>query len=316
LATAEIKTFVTSYYILKGKLDTMNSKVIKEITQLKNDDIHGASWLSLHALNTLILAVSESQAGTVADFVREIKEVALELTNARPSITPIVNYANRFLHQVITRSQNENNVKALKSFAESKGKELVKSATKAVSKAVEYACGIISDLDTILTCSYSSTVCQVLEVARQRETRFRVIAVESKFNDKVYGEITARQLMEHDIPVEIIPDQKINFRISKADKVLVGADSITADGYLINGKPTLQLAQAAKNKRIPFYVVCESSKFTIQGYITKSMELEPSFDKTPLNLVTGIITEKGTMLPGLVMAYIEEKAEEMAYLSA
>jgi translation initiation factor eIF-2B subunit delta len=294
----------------------MNSKVLKEITQLKNDDIHGASWLSLHAVNTLILAVSESQAGTVADLVQEIKEVAEELTSARPSITPITNYANQFLHQIITRSQNENNVEALKSFAEIKGKELVKSATKAVSKAVEYACGIIGDLDTVITCSYSSTVCQVLEMARQRETRFRVIAAESKVNDKAYGEITAKQLMKYEIPVEIVPDAKINLRISKADKALVGADSITADGYLVNGKPTLQLAQAAKNKRIPFYVVCESAKFTIRGYITKSTELEPSLDKTPLTLVTGIITEKGTMQPGLVIAYIEEKAEEMAHLSA
>ena len=293
----------------------MNSKVLEEINKLKNDYVHGASWLSLHAINTLILAVSESQTETVADFVQEIKEVAQEVASARPGITSIANYANQFLHQIITRSQNENNPEALKSFAESKGKELVKSATKAVSKAVEYACGIISDLDTVITCSYSSTVCQVLELAKQRETRFRVIAAESKFNDKAYGEITAEQLMKYQIPVEIIGDGQINLRISKADKALVGADSITADGYLINGKPTLLLAQAAKNKKIPFYVVCESAKFTIRGYVTKSMELEPAFDRTPLNLVTGIITEKGTMQPSLVIAYIEEKADEMAHLS-
>jgi translation initiation factor eIF-2B subunit delta len=294
----------------------MNSKVLKEITQLKEDDVHGASWLSLHAINTLILAVSESQTTSVADLVQEIKKVAEELTSARPSITPITNYSNQFLHQIVTRSQNENSLDAFKSFAEIKGKELVKSATKAVSKAVEYACGIIGDLDTVVTCSYSSTVCQVLELARQRETRFRVITAESKFNNKAYGEITARQLMKYEIPVEIIADAEINRRISKSDKALVGADSITADGYLVNGKPTLLLAQAAKNKRIPFYVVCESAKFTIRGYITKSTELEPSFDKTPLNLVTGIITEKGTMQPNLVIAYIEEKAEEMANLPA
>jgi translation initiation factor eIF-2B subunit delta len=294
----------------------MNSKVFEEINKLKNDDIHGASWLSLHAINTLILAVSESQASTVADFAHEIKETAEELAGARPSITPIANYANQFVHQMITRSQNETELEALKRFAETKGKELLKSATKAVSKAVEYACGIISDLDTIITCSYSSTVCQVLELASQRETKFRVIVAESKFNDKVYGEITAKQLMKYQIPVEIVADSKINLRISKADKALVGADSISADGYLVNGKPTLLLAEAAKNKGIPFFVVCESAKFTIRGYITKSRELEPGFDKAPLALVTGIITEKGTMQPSLVIAYIEEKAEEMAHLSA
>ena len=293
----------------------MNSKVIKEITQLKNDDIHGASWLSLHAINTLILAVSESQAVTVADFTREIQEVAEELASARPNITPITNYVNQYLHLIITGSQNETDLKVLRGFIEVKGKELVKSATKAFSKAVEYACGIIGDLDTVITCSYSSTVCQAVELAGQREARFRVIVAESKFNDKAYGEITAKQLMKRHIPVEIVADGEISVRISKADKALVGADSITADGYLVNGKPTLLLAQAAKNKKIPLYVVCESAKFTIRGYIAKSKELEPGFDRIPIDLVTGIITEKGTMQPDLVIAYIEEKAEEMAHLS-
>jgi ribose 1,5-bisphosphate isomerase len=294
----------------------MNSKVIDEINNLKKDTIHGASWLSLQAINTLGSATSESPARTVADFVREIKTVAEELIQARPNITPIANYTNQFLYQIITKAQNEKNLDSLRSFALIKGKELVKSATKAVSKAVEYGCGTISDLDTVITCSYSSTVCQVLEMARQRETRFRVIATESKFNGKAYGEITAEQLMKHRIPVEIISDKNIPLRISKADKVLVGADSISADGYLINGKPTLVLAQAAKNKKVPFYVVCESAKFAIQGYMAKSTGLEPGFDKTPLSLITGIITEKGTMQPSLVIAYIEEKAEEIAQLSS
>jgi len=294
----------------------MNSKIIEEINRLKKDTIHGASWLSLQAINILTLAMSESPARTVADFVREIKTVAEELTQARPNITPIANYANQFLYQIITRSQSEKSLDSLRSFALIKGKELVKSATKAVSKAVEYGCGTISDLDTVITCSYSSTVCQVLELASQRETRLRVIAAESKFNGKAYGEITAEQLMKHRIPVEIIADENIQDRISKADKALVGADSISADGYLINGKPTHLLAQAAKNKKIPFYVVCESAKFAIQGYVAKSPGLEPGFDKTPLNLITGIITEKGTMQPSLVIAYIEEKTEEMAQLSS
>jgi translation initiation factor 2B subunit (eIF-2B alpha/beta/delta family) len=294
----------------------MNSKLIEAINDLKNDDIHGASSLSLHALNTLNLSVTESQAKTVAEFVKEIEEVAEQLASARPNITPIANYANQFLYQIIIRSQDEHDLDGLRSYAEKKGRELVKSATKAFSKTVEYASGIISDLDTVITCSYSSTVCQVLELASQRETRFRVIIAESRHNDKAYGEITAKRLMQYQIPVEMVPDGNINFRIAKADKALVGADSITGNGFLINGKPTCSLAQAAKSKNIPFFVACESSKFTIHSYVTKAMELEPGFDRTPLDLVTAIITEKGTMLPSLVMSYIEEKAEEMAHLSA
>ena len=293
----------------------MNTNVIEKINRLKDDRVHGASWLSLQAISILNAAVSGSQAGTVADFVHEIKTVAEELACARPTLTPIANYANQFLHPIVARSQDEKEADSLKSFARTKGKELLKSATRAISKSVEYGSGIIGDLDTVITCSYSSTVCKVLETARRRETKFRVIVSESRFRDNAYGEIAAEQLMKHQIPTEIVSDKDIHFRISKADRALVGADSITASGYLVNGKPTSILAQAARNRKIPFYVVCESAKFDIQGYVAKSAELEPGFDKTPLNLVTGIITEKGTMQPSMVIAYIEEKTEEMTRLS-
>lgn len=293
----------------------MNTKVAEKISKLKGDRVHGASWLALQAISTLNLAVSESQAVTVADFAQEIKTVAEELIRARPSLTPIANYANQFLHQIIVKSQDKKDLDSMKSFARIKGKELLKSATRAISKSVEYGCGIIGDLDTVITCSYSSTVCKVMELAMRRETKFRVIVAESRFKDKAYGEITAEYLMKHHIPTEIVSDKNIQFRISKADRAIVGADSITADGYLINGKPTAILAQAARNKNVPLYVVCESAKFDIHGYVVKSPEIEPGFDKTPLNLVTGIVTEKGTMQPNLVIAYIEEKIEEMARLS-
>jgi translation initiation factor eIF-2B subunit delta len=293
----------------------LNTKVTEKINKLKDDRVHGASWLSRQAIRTLNLAIKENQALTITEFVEEIQKVAAELTKARPNITPIANYTILFLHQIVAMSQDEKDLDSLKRSARLTGKDFLKSATKAVSKSIEYGCGIISDLDTVITCSYSSTVCQVLEMAKKREAKFRVIVAESGFNDQVYGQITARQLMKRQIPVELISDQNINLRIAKADKALVGADSITADGYLINGKPTFLLAQAAKKKKIPFYVVCESAKFDIQGYVTKSPELEPGFDRTPLNLITGIITEKGTMQPSLVIAYIEQKTEEMVRLS-
>ncbi len=284
----------------------MDTKVAERINKLRNDRIHGAGWLSRQGISTLKLAITESQARTVADFVEEMKIVAAELTQVRPSMTPIANYTNQLLHQIILRSRNEKELDSLRSFAKAKGNELLNSSARALLKAVEYGCGIINDLDTIITCSYSSTVCKVFELAKQKETEFHVMVAESRFNGQSYGEITAEQLIKHHIPVEIIPDEKIPLRISRANKALVGADSITGDGYLINGAPTFALAQAAKKRKIPFYTVCETAKFDIQGYMAKVPELEPGFDRTPLDLVTGIITEKGTMKPSMAISYIEE----------
>lgn len=286
----------------------MNPKVIERIDEIRNDRLHGAGWLSRQAISTLKLAVSESQADTAASFIDEIKIVAAELAKARPSMISIANYINQLLQQVMLGAQNEKNLDFLRSLARSKAIELTKLSEEATSKATEYGYGIIGDLDTVITCSYSSTVCEAFKLAKQKGKEFQVLVAESRINDKAYGEITAKQLKQHLIPVQVVPDKYIHLRISKADKALVGADSILSDGSLINGTPTHALASAAKEQNIPFYTVCVTAKFDTQEYIPKASEPEPGFDKTPSDLITGIITEKGIMKPSLVIAYVEQMA--------
>ena len=99
---------------------------------------------------------------------------------------------------------------------------------------------------------------------------------------------------------------KITRRNPKADKALVGADSILADGTLINGRPTSNLAKAASDKKIPFYCVCETNKFDIQNHRSKHDELEPGFEMIPSTSITGIITEQGLMNPDQVIDFIAE----------
>ena len=283
----------------------MNGEVAEKINELKNDELHGAGWLSREAINTLNLAVGESQAHTIADFIDETKAVAAELTKARPSMVSIANYIRLFLHQITLGAQNEKALDSLKSFALAKGNEFIKLSEEATSKAAGNAASIISNLDMVITCSYSSTVCRVFELAKQKGAKFHIMVAESRFKDKAYGKITAERLKQHLITGEVIPDEDIRLHVSKADKVLVGADSILADVSLINGMPTHTLASAAKDENIPFYTVCETAKFDIQGYIS---EPEPGFDKTPSALITGIITERGIMEPSQVITYIEKMA--------
>ncbi|GAG39127.1 unnamed protein product, partial [marine sediment metagenome] len=241
------------------------------------------------------------------DFIEEIKMVAAELAKARPSMISVANYTNQLLQQVMLGAQNEKDLDFLRSLAQSKAIALSKFSDEAASKAAEYGSGIIGDLDTVITCSYSSTVCEAFQLAKQKGKEFQVLVAESRTKDKAYGEITTKQLNQHRIPVQVLPDQHIH-RISKADKALVGADSILADGSLINGTPTHALASAAKEQKIPFYTVCETAKFDTQGYIAEASEPEPGFDKTLSDLITGIITEKGIMKPSLVMAYVAQMA--------
>ena len=284
----------------------MNPKVIEKIDELRNDSLHGAGWLSRLALSTLNLAVDKSQAHTVAEFIDETKIVAAKLTNARPSMISITNYVNQFLHQVMLEAQNGNDLASLKAMAKTTGSDLIQLSKKSASRATEYGSGIISSLDTVITCSYSSTVCKSFELAKKNEEKFHVIAIKSMSQNKAFGEITAKQLKKHQVPVEIVPDESIHLGVAKADKALVGADSILADGSAINGIPSFRLAHEAKERGIPFYTVCETAKFDVQSHIAEASKPELGLEKIPPELLTGIITEKGIMNPDMVIAYIKE----------
>lgn len=287
----------------------MTTRITERINRISTDTVHGASWLTRQAISTLSLAAKESQAGTVEQFIEEIRQIASIIARARPGMVSIANYANLFLAQVIEAGRHKD-LTALKSCAAAKGLELVRASKQAAQKTVEYASPIINDNDVVATCSYSSTVCQVLATAKRKGANFRVIVARSVTNDISYGEIMAAELARHSITVEIFADDRLRREIASASKTFIGADAVTASGYVINGTPSLSLAQASRSRRVPLYVVCETAKFDFFGHLDRPTE--PGFDLVPLSLCTAVITEKGTMRPDLVATYIQQKSEEMA----
>jgi len=101
-----------------------------------------------------------------------------------------------------------------------------------------------------------------------------------------------------------------------------------ADGKVINGIGTYQLALAAEKAGIPFYVLCETLKFDprLKGDEVDLEEKEPSevvrpgvlppevkvknphFDITPLELITAVVTENGLLTPEGVISYMQKQS--------
>ena len=65
---------------------------------------------------------------------------------------------------------------------------------------------------------------------------------------------------------------------------MVGADTLLPDGGIINGWPTLGLAQAARHM-IPLYAVCEAYKMSANPVIQAGYELVPA------SLITKVVTD-------------------------
>ncbi len=144
--------------------------------------------------------------------------------------------------------------------------------------------------------------------------------------------LTAWELQNENIPHSIIPDNAGASLMSQGiiDIMIVGADTIAANGDVANKIGTLEKAICAHSFKIPFYVAAPTSTFDLtcatgkhipienrsedevlyQTGLTKQGSLEtvlvcspnsrafnPAFDITPAKYITGIITEKGIIPP-------------------
>lgn len=288
----------------------MNPEVERRVDQIKGDREHGAGWLSREAVATLKLAAGRSEATSRGDFLKDLEATAQRLIEARPSMIAVTNLVTRFIHRL---SQNsEENLDLLKGFAGAMGDQLIRDSEEATLKAARLASGMIDDGDTVMSCSYSSTICQALEIARDWGKRIYVMVAESRTGDgRAYGQIAARKLSSLGLPAEIVPDSSIEHNVTRVTKVMVGADTILHDGSLVNGTPTGAVALAARKAKIPFYTVCEASKLDLWHSPSRQAQLEAGFDRVAADLITGIVTEAGIMTPGKLRRHVAKWAKSI-----
>lgn len=135
--------------------------------------------------------------------------------------------------------------------------------------------------------------------------------------------LTAYELMRDHIPVTLICDGMAGYLMAqgKVDLVVLGCDRMAANGDFANKIGTYSLAVLAKHHGIPFYTALPSS--TIDMTIPDGTHIpveqrdgeevacfagvrtgpagvhtwNPSFDVTPHELLTAVITERGVLYP-------------------
>lgn len=289
----------------------ISPEIISLIDEIKNDRTHGASQLARQAVGVLKLAAEHSQADSVEQFWGELEEVGERLMAVRPAMAPIFNIASRFL-DALSRVSPEEGLDSIKSLAISQADKLISDSLQAIAQIVNYGSELIGDGDRIMTHSYSSTVVAVLKEAFDRDKHIEVIATRSGPGGT--GQRIAQELGRYGLSVTFIDDAAMGLYISGVNKVMVGADRICADGNIVNGIGTYQLALAAEKVGVPFYVLGETLKFDprLKSSEVDLEEKEPSgvknpyFDITPLGLVAGVVTENGLLTPKEVISYMKK----------
>lgn len=290
----------------------------EQIAAIRANNTSGAAELAKAAAHVFI-ALSDAGYDTPADLQTAVEDTAGALVAAQPAMAPMVTLANDALLQIEQHDSLAPMQTALRRAAQT-FLETLSESTPAIAAALHPR---IPTGATILTYSYSSTVLTSLRHAHDAGAAFDVICTESRPANE--GITLARKLADAGISIRLIIDAAMFSFLDQVDLVLVGADSVAAQG-VTNKIGTSALAQAAHAAGIEVYALCSTAKFLPAGVAPHAPERKPArellddppdtitpvnyyfdLEPAPLHLFAGVVTEDGILAPADVEQRISQR---------
>ncbi len=298
------------------------NKIEKIADDIKTMRVRGAGRIARAAAQAIIIATKESKAETPAEFSKEMERVSKLLLATRPTAVSLPN-AIRYVSLGLEQARGAD-LWTMKKAVTSRAEEFIKNSNDAVKRIGEIGANRISDGDVLLTHCNSQCALSIIKTAFKQGKDIEVFATESR--PVWQGRLSARELLRAGIPTTLIIDSAVRHFIRDIDKVVVGADSIAANGAVVNKIGTSAIALAAHEARALFFVAAETYKFHPDTLVGRLVEIEerdpnelinlksypklkvrnPAFDVTPAEYVDLIVTERGIVPPYAAYSVIQE----------
>jgi len=286
--------------------------ILKEI---RSDNTSGAAELAKNAAECYNLLLDEIDPASAEQLKKYIIATSQKLIQTQPAMAPLFNLANDILFGI----DGVVELDLIRQEANRIVNDFVANLKHSEEQLTKNTLELVQDRSVIMNYSYSSTVLNALLQARKAGHTVEVICSESR--PVCEGVNLANRLAQEGIKVTLVVDSTLFSLISKADIIIVGADSISRDG-VVNKIGTSALAVAAQEYGIGFYSLCGSQKFLPGEY---KIDLEDPkdpleilsepienvevknlyFDMTPLDYVTGVVTEEGVIKADELLTRLE-----------
>jgi len=307
---------------LPNKLVFVKYKNYKDVANaIKTLVIRGAPAIGVAGAFGLALAALQSKSKTKEKLLEDLEKAQKILFETRPTA---VNLAWG-LERIMKVAKEGKEVSQIKDTIIETAKKMAEEDIETNKKMGKRGSVLFKNNDTIMThCNAGAlatvgygTALGVIRATKEIGKKIKVIATETR--PVMQGSrLTAFELKHDGIDVILIPDTAVGYAMAKGlvNKVIVGADRILRTGHVYNKIGTYQIAIMAKQHDIPFYVAAPLSTFDLKsnpkdviieqrkatevtqigGRKTAPDDIEvinPAFDMTPPELITGIITEAG-----------------------
>ncbi|MCR4284908.1 MAG: hypothetical protein NUV97_02590 [archaeon] len=245
-----------------------------------------------------------ARAGIKAYALQPDKKSIKKILSARPT-EPLLQNAIYLLR----KSKNKEKV----------ARKFLNELKKAHETIVIKGAALIKNNMNIYVHCHSSSVIDILKYAKKKRKKNFVVYT-TEVEPLLQGRMTAKDLSKAGIKVFLSPDLNAEAALVKCDLFLFGADAFTRK-YIVNKIGTSNLVDLAKFHKIPRYSCGVSLKFTkkvklemrpsreVWNQYNKNIEIiNPSFDKTKIKLLSGIISELGILSP---KQFVKEAKENL-----
>ena len=316
--------------ILPKEFKLIDIKTAEQMySAIKDMIVRGAPAIGIAGAHGVSLAAIELSKKTDdrQKFLSELSTKAEYLKSSRPTA---VNLRWAIEKQMYLAQNSEGDVKKITERLIENGIKLENEDIEINKKMGDFGAEIVPKGATILThCNAGAlatvgygTALGVIRSAYAKDPTIRVFADETRPRQQG-ARLTTWELTVDGIDTTLITDGMCSYFMKKGmiDLVIVGADRIALNGDTANKIGTYTVAIAAKYHNIPFYIAAPIS--TIDSNIESGEQIpieershdevthingdwicakevniiNPGFDVTPNELITGIITEKGIIRP-------------------
>ncbi len=315
--------------LLPFKLEIITTTDYRRIAKaIKDLEIRGAPAIGVAAALALAATAIHSSPSSEEELIKKLEEAATTLRNTRPTAVNLFWAIDRVMRAA--RNAMGKGIDAIIRSVTEEALSILREDLEMNKRIGKYGARLIDDGDVILThCNAGAlatagygTALGIIRAAVEEGKKIKVIATETR--PVLQGaRLTVWELLHDNIPVTLITDNMVAYAMKKLGirKVVVGADRISIDGYVANKIGTLTIAICAKHYGIPFIVAAPTSTIdpdiegdnipieerdpeevrTVLGKVRITVPnvpvYNPSFDITPPDLVSAIVTEKGIAEP-------------------
>jgi len=287
--------------------------------------VRGAPAIGVSGAFGMALAALQSSSESIEGLLSDLEKAKKILFETRPTAVNL----SWGLEKIMEIAKQGKTVSEIRDTVITKAKQMAEEDIKINKTMGKNGAELFQNNDTIMThCNAGAlatvaygTALGVIRATKESGKNIKVIATETRPVQQG-SRLTAFELKHDGIDVTLIPDTAVGYTMANGlvNGVIVGADRILRTGHVFNKIGTYQVATMAKQHNIPFYVAAPLSTFDLKSNPenvvieqrkasevtgigdTKTAPdgidvINPAFDMTPPELISGIITENGIAKP-------------------